>query len=141
MTGAGPPPAVPQNWAMAAYAISEVEILDPDQTRRYQELAAASIAHYGGRYLVRGARPQVPEGDWPIEERVVLVEFPSMERLREWYASPEYAEALQIRQTALARRLLFVAGVDDAGDGGAAGDEGEPGDLGYAGDEGEADAL
>jgi uncharacterized protein (DUF1330 family) len=126
---------------MAAYAISEVEILDPDQTRRYQELAAASIARYGGRYLVRGARPQVPEGDRPIEERVVLVEFPSMERLREWYASPEYAEALQIRQTALARRLLFVAGVDDAGGAGAAGGEGEPGDLGDAGDEGEADAL
>jgi uncharacterized protein (DUF1330 family) len=126
---------------MAAYAISEVEILDPDQARRYQELAAASIARYGGRYLVRDARPQVPEGDPPIEERVVLVEFPSMERLREWYASPEYAEALQIRQTALARRLLFVAGVDDARDEGAAGDEGEPGDLGGARGEGEADAL
>src|SRR5450631_3030713 len=126
---------------MAAYAISEVEILDPDQTRRYQELAAASIAHYGGRYLVRGARPRVPEGGRPIEERVVLVEFPSMERLREWSASPEYAEALQIRQTALARRLMFVVGVDDAGDEGAAGGEGEPGDLGDAGGEGEADAL
>jgi uncharacterized protein (DUF1330 family) len=43
---------------------------------------------------------------------VVIVEFPSMERLRDWYASPEYAEALEIRQTALARRLLFVEGAD-----------------------------
>ncbi len=124
---------------MAAYAISEVEILDSDQARRYQEMAAASIARYGGRYLVRGARPQVPEGDRPIEERVVLVEFPSMERLREWYASPEYAEALQIRQTALARRLMFVAGADDAGDDGAAGGAGELGDL--VDGSGEADAL
>ena len=126
---------------MAAYAISEVEILDPDQTRRYQELAAASIAHYGGRYLVRSGRPQVPEGNRPIEERVVLVESPSMERLREWYASPEYAEALQIRQTALARRLMFVAGAGGAGDEGAAGGEIQPGDLGDAGGEGESDAL
>lgn len=126
---------------MAAYAISEVEILDPDQTRRYQELAAASIAHYGGRYLVRSGRPQVPEGNRPTEERVVLVEFPSMERLREWYASPEYAEALQIRQTALARRLMFVAGVDDAGGEGAAGGEVEPGDLSDAGGESGSDAL
>ncbi len=99
---------------MAAYAISEVEILDQAQGRRYRELAAASIAHYGGRYLVRGAQPQVPEGDWPLDERVVVVEFPSMQRLREWYASPEYAEALRIRQTALARRLMFVEGVDPA---------------------------
>ena len=42
---------------------------------------------------------------------IVVVEFPSMELLREWYASPEYAEALMVRQTALERRLIFVEGV------------------------------
>ena len=97
---------------MAAYAISEVEVLDEAQARRYRELAEASIARYGGRYLVRGAKPQVPEGQWIPEERVVVVEFPSMELLREWYASAEYAAALEVRRTALARRLLFVEGVD-----------------------------
>ena len=96
---------------MAAYAISQFEIYDEQQAERYRELAAASIARYGGRYLVRGAMPQVPEGDWPLDERVVIVEFPSMARLREWYASPEYAPALAIREAALARRLLFVDGV------------------------------
>ena len=96
---------------MAAYAISEVKITDEQQADRYRELAAASIAQYGGRYLARGATPQVPEGDWPLDERVVIVEFPSMARLREWYASPEYAEALTVRQSALGRRLLFIEGV------------------------------
>ncbi len=96
---------------MAAYAISEVEIYDEQQAARYRELAAASIAQYGGRYLARGARPQVPEGDWPLNERVVILEFPDMARLREWYASPEYAPALAIRPVALGRRLLFVEGV------------------------------
>lgn len=99
---------------MTAYAISEIEVLDETQAQRYRELAEASIARYGGRYLVRGARPQVPEGEWPLDERVVIVEFPNLERLREWYASPEYAEALYVRQTALARRLLFVEGDDPA---------------------------
>jgi uncharacterized protein (DUF1330 family) len=56
----------------------------------------------------------VPEGEWSPDERVVLVEFPDMRRLREWYASPEYAAALALRQTALGRRLLFVEG--DAGE-------------------------
>ena len=42
---------------------------------------------------------------------IIVVEFPSMERLREWYASPEYAEALKLRRTALDRRLIFVEGV------------------------------
>jgi uncharacterized protein (DUF1330 family) len=96
---------------MAAYAISEVEIYDEQQAARYRELAAASIAQYGGRYLARGVTPQVPEGDWPLEERVVIVEFPDMARLRQWYASPEYAPALAIRRNALGRRLLFVEGV------------------------------
>ena len=95
---------------MAAYVISEVEMLDETQGRRYRELAAGSIARHGGRYLVRGAAPVVAEGTWPASARIVIVEFPSMERLRAWYASADYAEALAVRQTALDRRLLFVDG-------------------------------
>jgi uncharacterized protein (DUF1330 family) len=34
-----------------------------------------------------------------------------MEPLRERYASPEYAETLKVRQTALERRLILVEGV------------------------------
>jgi uncharacterized protein (DUF1330 family) len=95
---------------MAAYVISEVEMLDQTQGRRYGELAAASIARHGGRYLVRAAVPVVPEGDWPATHRIVIVEFPTMERLQAWYASTDYAEALAVRQTALNRRLIFVDG-------------------------------
>ena len=95
---------------MAAYVISEVEMLDETQGRRYRELAAASIARHGGRYLARGATPVVAEGNWPANTRIVIVEFPSMDRLRAWYVSADYAEALAVRQTALDRRLLFVDG-------------------------------
>jgi len=99
---------------MPAYVISEVEILDESQGQRYRELAEASIARHGGRYIVRAAKPEVPEGDWPAGRRVVVVEFPSMDRLRSWYASADYAEALAVHETALTRRLLFVPGVEDA---------------------------
>ena len=95
---------------MAAYVISEVEMLDETQGRRYRELAASSIARHGGRYLVRGAVPVAAEGDWPASRHIVIVEFPSMERLQAWYASADYAEALAVRQTALDRRLIFVDG-------------------------------
>ncbi|HEX3816617.1 MAG TPA: DUF1330 domain-containing protein [Mycobacteriales bacterium] len=98
---------------MTAYVISEVEILDEVQGQRYRELASASIVQYGGRYIVRGAQPAVPEGEWPSAQRVVVVEFPTMEQLQRWYRSTEYADALAVRQTALSRRLLFVDGVDD----------------------------
>lgn len=98
---------------MSAYVISEVEILDEVQGQRYRELAAASIALYGGRYVVRGAEPEVPEGEWPSAQRVVVVKFPTMEQLRRWYGSVKYAEALAVRQTALRRRLLFVDGIPE----------------------------
>jgi uncharacterized protein (DUF1330 family) len=98
--------------SMPAYAISEVTVLDDAGGRRYRDLAARSIARYGGRYLVRGADPRVQEGEWPAEARVVIVEFPSMAELQRWYSSAEYAEALEVRSTALDRRLLFVDGVE-----------------------------
>jgi uncharacterized protein (DUF1330 family) len=53
------------------------------------------------------------EGGTP-PKNVIVVEFPTMERLREWYASPEYAKALNVRHTAFARRLIFVEGVPSA---------------------------
>ncbi|MGH3550301.1 MAG: DUF1330 domain-containing protein [Pseudonocardiaceae bacterium] len=98
---------------MPAYVISEVEIFDESQGQRYRDLAAASIARHGGRYLVRGAQPEVPEGRWPATQRLVVVEFPTMDRLRSWYASADYAEALAVAETALTRRLLFVPGVEN----------------------------
>ena len=94
---------------MSAYVISEVETRDAAAMQSYRTLAAASIAQYGGRYLVRGGAAEVVEGG-PAPKTLIIVEFPSMARLREWYASPEYAEALKVRATALERRLIFVEG-------------------------------
>jgi uncharacterized protein (DUF1330 family) len=95
---------------MPAAVISEVEMLDATRGQRYRELAAASIARHGGRYLARGAPPEVPEGDWQPTRRVVIVEFPDRECLRDWHASADCAEALAVRRTALERRLPFIPG-------------------------------
>ena len=95
---------------MPAYVISELEVRDPVSIATYRTLAAGSIAQYGGRYLVRGGAASVVEGG-PPPNNIIVVEFPSMERLREWYASAEYAEALKVRRRALDRRLIFVEGV------------------------------
>lgn len=95
---------------MPAYVISEVEVRDGAAMETYRGIAAASIAQYGGRYLVRGGAAEAAEG-LPTPKTIIVLEFPSMRRLREWYASPEYAEALKLRRTALDRRLIFVEGV------------------------------
>jgi uncharacterized protein (DUF1330 family) len=95
---------------MSAYVISEVDVRDPAGVETYRTIAARTIAQYGGRYLVRGGAADAVEGGPPPKD-IIVAEFPSMERLREWYASPEYAEALKHRWTALDRRLIFVEGV------------------------------
>lgn len=97
---------------VTAYVISEVRIVDADAAARYMALAEASIARHGGRYIARAALPEVPEGDWDECRRVVIVEFPTMAKLNEWYGSADYAEALAIREPALDRRLLFVEGLE-----------------------------
>ncbi len=98
---------------MAAYVISEVEAKDAAGMETYRTMAAKTIAQYGGRYLVRAGACEVAEGG-PPAKTIIIVEFPSMARLREWYASAEYAEALKVRESALERRLLFVEGVAPA---------------------------
>ncbi|MBN1532666.1 MAG: DUF1330 domain-containing protein [Spirochaetes bacterium] len=98
---------------MSAYVISEVEIIDSAAADEYRRLAADSIGRYGGRYIVRGALPETAEGDGAAG-RIVVVEFPSMQRIREWYSSEEYAAALAYRKSALKRRLLFVEGIEGA---------------------------
>jgi uncharacterized protein (DUF1330 family) len=101
---------------VAAYSITEVEILDEDGERRYTEMASPAIAHYGGRFLVPPTEPIVAEGGrwprWPAEGRIVLIEFPSMDQLRAWYDSPEYAPARALAKTVLDRRLMFVEETD-----------------------------
>ena len=94
---------------MVAYVISEVEPRDAELIDRYRSLAARSIAKYGGRYIVRGGAVEPVEGNWK-PRHMVIVEFPSMDRAREWYRSEAYAEALTVREHALSRRLIFVEG-------------------------------
>jgi uncharacterized protein (DUF1330 family) len=95
---------------MAAYVISDVEMLDLSLFAKYRSIAPGTIAKYGGRYLVRGGEIQSIEGDWKPKQ-IVVVEFASMQKVLEWYHSPEYGEALKVREKALTRRLIFVEGI------------------------------
>jgi uncharacterized protein (DUF1330 family) len=73
-------------------------------------LAEVTIKQYGGRYLVRGRAWENLEGEWGLE-RTIVVEFPSWERAKERYRSPEYATARELSQVALKRKMLVVEGI------------------------------
>ena len=95
---------------MPAYVISELEVRDSVAIETYRTIAKDSILKYGGRYLVRGGAASLIEGT-PVPKSLVILEFPPMADAQKWYRSPEYAEALKVRATALDRRLIFVEGV------------------------------
>lgn len=94
---------------MPAYLIAEIEVTDPSAYEPYKALTPAAIARYGGRFIVRGGKVETREGDWK-PQRLVVVEFPSMDAARKFYDSPEYAPALAIRLRAARSRLVIAEG-------------------------------
>ena len=94
---------------MAAYLVSDVTVRNAEAFETYRSRAAEAIAKYGGRYLARGGEVQALEGAWN-PRNIVIVEFQSMQQARAWYQSPEYASALEVRDIALERNLIFVDG-------------------------------
>ena len=95
---------------MAVYVIVNVRVTDSARYEEYRGKVPATIARYGGRYLARGGAVEALEGDWQ-PERLVVLEFESMERFREWYDSPDYAPLKQLRQEAAATQLVVVEGL------------------------------
>ncbi|TVR71256.1 MAG: DUF1330 domain-containing protein [Marinilabiliales bacterium] len=95
---------------MAAYVIVDVKITDPGEYEEYKKHTPAAVKAYGGKFLARGGRVQNLEGDWN-PERIVVLEFPSVERAREWWESDQYTFAREIRQRAATTGMIIVEGV------------------------------
>ena len=95
---------------MSAYVIAEVEITDPKLFKQYGMGVPATIARYGGRYLVRGGAVEIKEGGW-TPKRVVILEFGSIDQARKWYDSPEYRPLIGMRLKSANTKLFFVEGV------------------------------
>nr|BFE98504.1 DUF1330 domain-containing protein [Streptoalloteichus tenebrarius] len=85
-------------------------MLDEVRALEYRRLAEPSIARYDGRYVTQAAVPEAVEGTWPASRVMTIVEFPSLERARQWYSSLEYARARAAREGAIDLRLLFTEG-------------------------------
>ena len=92
---------------MSAYVIVEIEVLDPVRYEEYKRLAPPSIAAFGGRYVVRGGRTETLEGDWS-PKRIVILEFESLERARQWWDCSEYRDAKRLRQEIARTRMIAV---------------------------------
>nr|QKW93810.1 phosphopantothenoylcysteine decarboxylase/phosphopantothenate-cysteine ligase [Vitiosangium cumulatum] len=100
---------------MSAYVLVEITVKDAETYERYKQLAPPSIGLYGGRYLVRGGATETLEGTW-APTRFVILEFPSVERARAWWSSPEYAPAKALRQASTNTDMLLVEGLPPGAD-------------------------
>ena len=95
---------------MSAYVVVNITIHDPVRYEDYKRLAAPTVGAYDGRYVARGGPVEVREGSW-TPSRLVILEFPDVERARAWWASPEYAPAKAVRQACADSQLVITEGL------------------------------
>ena len=96
---------------MSAYVLVEAKVSDPVDYENYKKQAQEAIKQHGGRYLARGGRLEVLEGGWAKPERLVIVEFESLEQARKFYNSREYVAARALRLGAAEVNMLVVEGL------------------------------
>lgn len=94
---------------MAAYVFVEIDIYDQELYEEYKKMTPSTIEDFGGKFLVRGGKTEHLEGDWN-PERIVVLEFPSVERAREWWESEAYTRARLIRQRAADTKMIILEG-------------------------------
>lgn len=94
---------------MKAYIIADVNITDTVQYETYKKLTPGSLKPFDGKFIVRGGMADTLEGDWQ-PSRVVVLEFPSLEKANAWWSSDSYAPAKAIRQSASKTRMIVVEG-------------------------------
>ncbi|WP_297727772.1 DUF1330 domain-containing protein [Limnohabitans sp. Rim8] len=94
-----------------AYIVGEITVHNPEAYALYGQKVPATIAQYGGKYLVRGGTSTQLEGKAQGTRRVVI-EFASRAAAETWYHSPEYQAILPLRQNNSEGHLVLFDGYD-----------------------------
>ena len=95
---------------MAAYIIVRMHVTDMKRYKEYTKVAPDVVAQYGGRIIVRGGETVTLEG--PEEkDRIVVLEFPSLDQAKVFYGSEEYTAAAKLREGAASAQFIAVEGV------------------------------
>jgi uncharacterized protein (DUF1330 family) len=83
---------------------------NPDKLAAYAKLAPAATAPFGGRYLARGMAAAVFEAG--LKQRIVITEFPSVEKAIAAHDSPAYQEAVKALGDGAERDVRIVEGLE-----------------------------
>lgn len=91
------------------YVVNEIKVTDAAKYKGYVEQVPATLAPFGGSFLVRGGNGEVLDGA-PLAGRIVIVEFPSRSKAKAWHDSPAYQKILVIRNASSTSRVYLVDG-------------------------------
>ena len=94
---------------MSAYVIVDIDVHDLVGYEEYKKLAPAAVALYGGKYVARGGPTEVLEGDWS-PNRLVILQFESVELAKQWVNSDEYSEARKMRHATAKSNMVVIEG-------------------------------
>jgi uncharacterized protein (DUF1330 family) len=94
---------------MTVYAIIEIRILYEEPYFEYVKNIRFIVEHYNGRYLARGGKVTPLFGDWN-PERIIVIEFPSIEDLMNCFGSDEYKKIAPLREHSTITRSIIVEG-------------------------------
>ena len=95
---------------MAAYVIGAIQsVNDPAAFSEYHTLALPTLAKYGGNVILGGTKIEVADGNWsPVG--MVVVEFETMAKAKEWYHSSDYKPLVSRRTNSADSGVIFVDG-------------------------------
>jgi len=94
---------------MAAYVIAAETVNDEKMFDEYRKLVPATITPFGGKFIIRGGKVTVLEGQW-MQPRTVVIEFPSRAEAEGWYNSPAYQKIIDLRHKSSAGNLIIIDG-------------------------------
>jgi len=96
---------------MTCYAIGILnDVTVGPAIAEYLEHIDATLAPFGGRFIIHGADTHILEG--PPPGTIVVIEFPDRPNAEGWYASDAYQAILPLRTESSTSTILLIDGVD-----------------------------
>ncbi|RNJ41525.1 hypothetical protein B5V01_29070 [Mesorhizobium erdmanii] len=92
------------------YLIAQVTVTNSDAYSNYAKVAGDLLKQYGACVVVKPETALIKEGN--PKARTVIFEFGSFDRAKEFWDSPEYAEAKALRAGAADADFILIEGTD-----------------------------
>jgi uncharacterized protein (DUF1330 family) len=95
---------------MKAYVIAAEAVHDEAMFAKFKEQVVATVEPFGGRFIARGGRLTVLEGQWQ-RPRIVIIEFPTREAAEGWYKSPDHQKIIDLRLKSTNGSVIILDGI------------------------------